>query len=64
MGFVLGITLFISAIGLLFILGSYHVSGLAQWTLIFSPLLVAIYAAVLEEVLMRAILFRIIMESL
>ncbi len=63
-GVLIGALLFSATIGILWLLGYYHVTGTNMWTEIFPWLILAIISGVSEELIFRGILFRIIEESL
>ena len=63
-GVLIGTLLFTLTIGVLWLLGYYQVTGVNDWTAIFSWLVLAIISGVVEELLIRGLLFRIIEESL
>ncbi|MBI3172158.1 MAG: CPBP family intramembrane metalloprotease [Chloroflexi bacterium] len=63
-GALLGGLLFAATIGLIALFGFYHVSGFNPWTVLLPALSLSIVSGVVEEVLVRGILFRIMEESL
>jgi uncharacterized protein len=63
-GFVLGLTLFGTTMLVLWGLGAASVGPGAGWTAIVPALVFALAAAVVEELLVRGVLFRIVEESL
>jgi uncharacterized protein len=63
-GLALGAALFTATIGVLAALGVYQVNGLHDASVMIAPLAMSIGAGVIEEVLFRGIIFRIIEESL
>ncbi|MFN8411610.1 MAG: type II CAAX endopeptidase family protein [Anaerolineales bacterium] len=63
-GILIGALLFSLTIGLLALFGYYHVTGVNEWTAIFSWLVLAIISGVVEELLIRGLLFRIMEEYL
>lgn len=64
-GWLLGTALFTLTIGLLALLGAYRVGGLRDALSIMAiPLCVSVAAAVIEEILCRGIVFRLLEESL
>ncbi len=63
-GFVLGVALFSLTMLVLWSLGQVDVVADGGWRALGYPLLDAVIAAVVEEVLMRGVLFRIVEESL
>lgn len=63
-GALIGAFLFSATIGILWVFGFYKVSGVNEWTAIFSWLVLAIFSGVFEELLFRGILFRVMEESL
>jgi len=63
-GVALGVLLFSATIGILAAVGAYKVSGTNSLAVLKLPLAVAIVSGVFEELMFRAILFRITEESL
>ncbi len=63
-GLLIGAALFCAAIGALAALGAYHVTALHDWRVIGNPLLMELNTALFEELLMRAIFFRLIQRAL
>jgi membrane protease YdiL (CAAX protease family) len=63
-GTLTGVILFSATIGVLWMLGFYHVSGINGCTAILPWFGLAIFSGVFEELLIRGILFRIMEESL
>jgi len=63
-GLLVGAVLFSITIAILFALGVYRVEGSNSWTVLLAPLVMALSSGVVEEILFRGILFRIIEESL
>lgn len=63
-GAALGAALFSITIGILWLSGYYHVTGTRVWTSIIPWLVLAISSGVIEELLIRGILFRIMEKSL
>jgi hypothetical protein len=63
-GIVLGLFLFCVTVGVLATLGVFSITGRGQASDLVWPLASAVSAAVLEELLFRAVLFRLIEESL
>jgi len=63
-GLLLGLILFCATIGILAVLGVYHLDGMNDWTVMILPLTASILAGFTEEILVRGILFRIIEDSL
>jgi len=63
-GLLLGAVLFSITIAILWFLGYYQVAGVNQWQGMTSWLFLGILSGVLEELLIRGILFRIMEESL
>jgi hypothetical protein len=63
-GLLLGALLFCVTIGFLAAIGVYQVTGKNSWTLMFATVPGFILGAVLEEVIARGIIFRILEESL
>lgn len=58
-GFFFGAVLFTTTIGIIWALGDYAVIGVNHWTVMLSPLAIALGAGVLEEILFRGVIFRI-----
>ena len=58
-GFLLGAILFTVTIGIIWALGDYTIIGVNNWTVMLSPLVFALGAGVLEEILFRGVIFRI-----
>jgi membrane protease YdiL (CAAX protease family) len=63
-GTLLGALLFTATIGLIALFGFYRVTGVNEWTVILPLLGMSIISGVVEELLVRGILFRIMEESL
>ncbi len=63
-GLLVGSLLFCLVMLALWILGALEITGMNPWLLLFPPLLGALLAGFMEEILIRGILFRIIEESL
>ena len=63
-GLVLGVALFSLTIGALMILGAYRITGTNGWVTMLATLPAFLLAAVLEEILIRAIVFRILEQWL
>ena len=63
-GLAVGALLFSITIAILFALGVYQVEGTNAWTVIFAPMVMALSSGVVEEIIFRGILFRIMEESL
>jgi membrane protease YdiL (CAAX protease family) len=63
-GLFIGSALFASTIGILALLGVYHVTGTGPLSSIVIPLAAAMMAGVLEEIVFRGLIFRIAEESL
>ena len=63
-GILVGSGLMILAVGLIWILGSYQVVAVNGLANLYTPLGLAIFAGVVEEILFRALLFRIFEEWL
>lgn len=59
-GFLAGILIFSAAVAALVICGCYRVTGHSAFTVIFAPLLVWTSAAVMEELLFRGFIFRVV----
>ena len=60
----LGALLFSLTIGLLAVFGAYQVTGINSWTVVLPVLAISITSGVVEELLFRGILFRIVEEGL
>lgn len=58
-GFLFGAALFTTTIGIIWALGNYVIVGVNHWTVMLSPLVFALAAGVLEEILFRGVIFRI-----
>jgi uncharacterized protein len=63
-GLLLGALLLSATIGVLAVLGAYQVTGINGWTTMLATLPAFIMAAVLEEVVMRGVVFRILEQWL
>ncbi len=63
-GALIGAMLFSTTIGLIWVLGFYHISGINEWSVITPWLVLSIVSSISEELLIRGILFRIMEESL
>jgi uncharacterized protein len=63
-GLLLGAALFSTTIGILWLLGYYQVSAINPWSFMITWLMTGIISGVLEELLVRGVLFRIMEESL
>jgi membrane protease YdiL (CAAX protease family) len=63
-GTLLGALLFTATIGLIALFGFYRITGVNEWTVILPLLGMSIVSGVIEEVLIRGILFRTMEESL
>ncbi len=63
-GVLLGGVLFTVTIGLIALFGFYHVSGFNPWTVLLPALSLSIVSGVVEELLIRGVLFRIMEEAL
>jgi uncharacterized protein len=63
-GVALGAVLFSLTIGLIALLGAYHVTGANPWTVVLPVLAISITSGIGEELLFRGILFRIMEEGL
>ena len=63
-GVLLGGVLFTATIGLISLFGFYHVSGFNPWAVLLPALSLSIVSGVVEEVLVRGVLFRIMEEAL
>lgn len=64
LGTLLGALLFTATIGLIALFGFYHITGINHWSVILPLLGMSIVSGVVEELLIRGILFRIMEESL
>jgi len=58
-GAALGTLLFLVALGLIAAAGNYHVSGIGSWQAVAKSVTEMLFVATVEEVLFRAVLFRI-----
>jgi uncharacterized protein len=63
-GVLLGAVLFTVTIGLIWLLGFYHVNGTNPWTVLLPSLALSLMSGVTEELLFRGIVFRIMEEGL
>ena len=63
-GILFGALLFTVTIAILWVLGSYHIVGVNTWTAMLPAVALSISSAVVEEIVFRGILFRIVQESL
>jgi membrane protease YdiL (CAAX protease family) len=63
-GLLVGGLLLVATVGTVAALGRYGVSGRNEWTALLTPLAPLILAVVLEEILFRGVLFRIVEQSL
>jgi membrane protease YdiL (CAAX protease family) len=63
-GFLIGAALFATTVGILWLCGVYSVQGVAAPDVMLAPFVGALGAALLEELAIRGVLFRIIEESL
>ncbi|HMU93157.1 MAG TPA: CPBP family intramembrane metalloprotease [Anaerolineales bacterium] len=63
-GAALGALLFSATIGILWLFGFYKVSGTNAWTVLIPGLVLSISSGVIEEILIRGLLFRIMEETL
>ncbi len=63
-GWVLGFILFTLTIGLLWVLGAYHVNGTNPVSVLGPIILISILSSVFEQIVFRGILFRITEEGL
>jgi len=63
-GYVIGAALMTVSIGILWLLGQYHVTGFNGATVLIVPFFATIFTAFFEEIVFRGIIFRIIHESL
>jgi membrane protease YdiL (CAAX protease family) len=64
MGMLVGFGIIATAIGILWMLGSYQVQGINRWLVLLPALVANIPSAFVQEILFRGILFRITEESL
>jgi membrane protease YdiL (CAAX protease family) len=62
-GLLMGTGLFVVTIGILWAIGSYHVTGTNNWFMLVESLGMAVLSGFIEELMMRGIMFRIIEES-
>jgi len=63
-GLLIGAALFSVTIAILWLLGNYHVSGMNEWGSVANWLMIGILSGVIEELLVRGILFRVMEEYL
>jgi membrane protease YdiL (CAAX protease family) len=63
-GLLVGSLLLVATVGTVAALGRYAISGRSDWTTLLTPLAPLILVVVLEEVLFRGVLFRIVEQSL
>jgi uncharacterized protein len=63
-GVLLGAALFSTTIGILWLFGYYQVSAINPWSFMITWFMTGIISGVLEELLVRGVLFRIMEESL
>lgn len=63
-GVLTGAALFTVTIGILWVLGCYTVTGTNDWTAMLPALAAATFAGVIEEIIFRGVLFRIVEEWL
>ena len=63
-GLLLGAALFATTIGVLAALGLYRIQGARAWSVLVAPLAVSVGAGVMEEILFRGVIFRIVESSL
>ncbi|MFC0133520.1 CPBP family intramembrane metalloprotease [Massilia eurypsychrophila] len=59
-GILLGSAIFLLAVGAIAAAGAFHVEGYAPWTVMIKPFAEIVLVALFEEILFRAIFFRII----
>jgi uncharacterized protein len=64
LGFLLGSIVLASVIGVLAMLGCYHITGVAQWWILVIPFVDSLGEGVFEELLFRGVLFRVVEDSL
>jgi membrane protease YdiL (CAAX protease family) len=64
MGMLVGFGIIATAIGILWMIGSYQVQGVNRWLVLLPALVANIPSAFVQEILFRGILFRITEESL
>lgn len=62
-GLLLGTGLFTVTIGILWVIGCYHVTGMNNWFMLVESLGMAVLSGFVEELMMRGIIFRITEES-
>ncbi len=63
-GYIIGAALMTVSVGIIYILGYYHVTGFSSLTVLIVPFFATIFTAVFEEIVFRGIIFRIIDGSL
>jgi membrane protease YdiL (CAAX protease family) len=59
LGIVGGVGLIAAVIGILWLLGDYHVTGTNQWTVLLAPLAADVPSAVIQQAVFAGIIFRI-----
>jgi membrane protease YdiL (CAAX protease family) len=64
LGIVGGVGLIAAVIGILWLLGDYHVTGTNHWTVLLVPLAADVPSAAIQQVVFQGIIFRIIEEYL
>lgn len=64
LGLAIGALLFSSTIGILALLGAYQVTGFNGWQAMWATLPIFIFAGVMEEILIRGVIFRILEDWL
>ncbi len=63
-GYLIGAGLMVTSIGIMWMLGYYRIVGTDRFTVLIVPFFAMAFTAVFEEVVFRAVIFRIIHESL
>ena len=63
-GMLLGAGLFTVTIGILWVLGYFHITGANRWNVLVPSISMAVLSGFIEELITRGIIFRIIEESL
>lgn len=63
-GYLIGVGLMVSSIGIMWMLGYYRITGTDSLLVLIAPFFAMAFTAVFEEVVFRGVIFRIIHESL
>lgn len=64
LGLVVGVLLFSSTIGILALVGAYQVTGVNHWTVMLAIPLMLVTAGLVEEIIFRAVIFRLLENAL